>query len=1008
MNNIEINSISRIFLWFFFVFCLYSLKAFCQPDTKKIDSFKRLIEKAKTDTDKVKDFIALSKITSCEDTRQKISYTNEALQLAVKINWEKGVIDANIIMGWIYAHCEKNYLNSIIYLEKAVSLAKKSSNKLAEALAKNLIANDYKNLSQYRKSIEFYTQVVELNADPDLKLGALGDMGIIYKTICDYPNALSCYDSSLKILDASICTTKNSDVSDTIQRAGLLINIGDIYLDMHDFDKALENYQIVQQLSVQTNNKYLSLYALSGIAKTYQLGDNFIQALASYKKALMDCKELNEKKEETGILDKMGKICLATGDTDEAMRLSREALQLAQENNYAEWLPECYNTLGKIQTAFKVNKKAITYLEKAIYLCKQTGELEIQLDALNSLSDAYKQAGQPALALDAFKQYITIRDTLYNISKAKELNRIDLKSEYERKQMDENVAQAKKDADVKLQFQKQRVFTYGGFTALALVILLAFFIYSNYAQQKKANVVIRAEKENAEQQRQRAERSDAFKQQFLANMSHEIRTPMNAVMGMTTLALESPVPDKQKIYLEGIKKSSDNLLHIINDILDLSKIEAGKMELEEIDFSLAATLEQVKQVLSYRAEEKGLQLVTYIDPAVPDVAVGDPVRLGQALLNLAGNGIKFTEQGSVSIKVKKVTDGVRFSVTDTGIGIPKDKLELVFEKFSQANSSDTRKYGGTGLGLSISQQLVELMGGHIAIESVEGSGTTFSFILNLPMGSEERLKQRISAEEDVDGSALDGLSILVVDDNEYNRIVARDTLEAKAKVKIDAVGSAKEGLALLQQKHFDMVLMDVQMPVMNGFDATRYIREQMEGPVKDIPVIALTASVLRTDLDQCKAAGMNAYVSKPFKASQLIGAIAEVLGLNTRAGMPVQSREPKLPSATSVTDLTYLATYCEGDKERMAGYINMYLKAAGGFEEKVKAAINTGEAEDAAALAHAFKPKWKMMGMALCVDLGQKVEFMSKEAGNEEHIKNALLRLTEYNRQSVMELESFV
>ena len=290
------------------------------------------------------------------------------------------------------------------------------------------------------------------------------------------------------------------------------------------------------------------------------------------------------------------------------------------------------------------------------------------------------------------------------------------------------------------------------------------FTRRSQRQLEEKNKLIAEEKEIAEQQRERAERSEKFKQQFLANMSHEIRTPMNAVMGMTNLLLDKNPRSDQFNYLDGIKKSSDNLLHIINDILDLSKVEAGKMELEQIDFSIRDVIEQVKQTLQHKAEEKGLQLLSHVDSAIPEVLISDPVRLNQVLMNLVGNAIKFTEKGSVTLEVRGNAEPVdlsrisreasresadaqpfdrltvttlQFAITDTGVGIPKDKVQTVFESFSQANASDTRKYGGTGLGLSISKQFVELMGGKIYVESEEGSGTTFSFEINLPIGSPE-------------------------------------------------------------------------------------------------------------------------------------------------------------------------------------------------------------------------------------------------------------------------------
>jgi CheY-like chemotaxis protein len=354
---------------------------------------------------------------------------------------------------------------------------------------------------------------------------------------------------------------------------------------------------------------------------------------------------------------------------------------------------------------------------------------------------------------------------------------------------------------------------------------------------------------------------------------------MNAVMGMTSLLLHKKPREDQFYYLNGIKKSSDNLLRIINDILDLSKIEAGKMELEKIDFSLADLIGQVVMTLQHKADEKGLRLISHIARDIPDIVIGDPVRINQVLMNLVGNAIKFTEKGSVEIAVSQDSGSaaIHFSVIDTGTGIPKDKLQKVFESFSQANAADTRKHGGTGLGLTISQELVGLMGGQLAVDSREGFGTTFSFSLNLETGSGERLQQRLAAEERLDGTALNGLSILIVDDNEFNLTVAKDSLEFDSDAVVFAVDSAQKAFDLLKERRFDVILMDVQMPEMNGFDATKYIREHFEEPVRDIPIIALTASVLRTDLDKCKEVGMNSYIAKPFKLGDLIAGIAEVV-----------------------------------------------------------------------------------------------------------------------------------
>lgn len=544
--------------------------------------------------------------------------------------------------------------------------------------------------------------------------------------------------------------------------------------------------------------------------------------------------------------------------------------------------------------------------------------------------------------------------------------------------------------------------------ALAGLVVLAGFTFFIIKERRKAV-----------QQQLRAERSEKFKQQFISNISHEIRTPMNAINGMTGLLLQKQPRPEQESYLKAISKSSDILLHVINDVLDLSKIEAGKLELEAIDFSLSDTIKQVKDTLSYKAEDKGLQLITRIDDQLADVLVGDPYRLNQVLINIGGNALKFTEKGGVHIDLdlnRKEEDNVyiRFSISDTGIGIPADKIASLFEDFTQVSNSDTRKHGGTGLGLSISKHLVELHGGTIAIESKLGSGTTFSFVIKYPIGSAERLQERISAEENADGSILNGLRILIADDNEYNQLVVNETLHLMADLHTDLAYNGQETIDKLQQHDYDLILMDVQMPVMNGNDATKYIRANMQPPKNKIPIIALTASVLRADLDMCFQAGMNAYVPKPFKPWQLINTIAEVTGRERTAGTPKKATAPT-PAKSSletvsvyeqtdkVTNMDYLKKFCEGDEKRMKKYVKVYLNALPAFRNNIAAAVNTKDFVELALHVHSFKPKWMMMGMKQTNELGIKIDQLSK-AANEKAFDHIDALMNDINK-SVTELE---
>ncbi len=410
------------------------------------------------------------------------------------------------------------------------------------------------------------------------------------------------------------------------------------------------------------------------------------------------------------------------------------------------------------------------------------------------------------------------------------------------------------------------------FLMLLLLAAIAYAIVYNRLQQRR----LKEEKKLAEQQTR-------YKSLFLANMSHEIRTPMNAIIGLSEMLEETPLAEKQKTYLGAIRHSSEDLLRIVNDILDYSKIESGQYTFHFKAFDLQEVLTHIQQTFGFRAQEKGIALKIEVQSGIPGALVGDAVRLKQILSNLVGNAIKFTDSGSVEVEVSRLDAGneqvlLQFTIRDTGIGISPDKIEQVFDSFSQVVAEDATARGGTGLGLSICRQLVEQQGGTINLQSRPGEGTLVTVALSfLPAAETGTLTTAVSSP---DLSALQHCRILLVEDIYFNQLLATELLKSRLGDHITVVIAENGQIALEKatQEPFDLILMDVKMPVMDGLEATRRLRAlPADDPLHRIPIIGLTANAIPEELEKCRVAGMDAWVTKPIQSEELLGAIYRIL-----------------------------------------------------------------------------------------------------------------------------------
>ena len=512
-------------------------------------------------------------------------------------------------------------------------------------------------------------------------------------------------------------------------------------------------------------------------------------------------------------------------------------------------------------------------------------------------------------------------------------------------------------------------------------------------------------KSKAESATRIAEDAVKAKQQFLSNMSHEIRTPMNAIIGFTKVVLKTDLSAKQKEYLTAIKMSGDALIVLINDILDLAKVDAGKMTFEQTPFKMASSISAMLHLFETKIMEKNLQLIKEYDNKIPEVLVGDPVRLHQIILNLVSNAVKFTVKGEITVRVCLLDEdeekaNIEFAVTDTGIGISEGKIDRIFENFEQASSGTSRLYGGTGLGLAIVKQLVKAQGGNISVKSEIDKGSTFSFILSFQKTKGEAELETGIEEMDTE---IKNIKVLVVEDMALNQLLMKTLLDDFGFER-DIANNGKIAIEKLETKSYDIILMDLQMPEMNGFEATEYIRNKMNSK---IPIIALTADVTTVDLAKCKAAGMNDYIAKPVDERELynkiIGLVKKPMPLIYREREIIKSNYSKKPKCT---DLKYLIHRTKSDPSLMMEMISLYLEQTPPLIAAMKQSLKDKDWNLLHAAVHKIIPSFSIMGISPDFEnMAKQVKEYAFTQQQTDGVLYLVLQLEVICEQACMELE---
>ena len=518
-----------------------------------------------------------------------------------------------------------------------------------------------------------------------------------------------------------------------------------------------------------------------------------------------------------------------------------------------------------------------------------------------------------------------------------------------------------------------------------------------------ANAVAQEAKSVAQTATRKAEDAVKAKQQFLSNMSHEIRTPMNAIIGFTKVVLKTELNAKQKEYLTAIKMSGDALIVLINDILDLAKVDAGKMSFEQIPFKMESSILAMLHLFETKIQEKNLSLKIEYDHRIPKVLLGDSVRLHQIILNLVSNAVKFTNKGCIKVMVNLVDENdesanIHFAVSDTGIGIEESKLGKIFDNFQQASSGTSRLYGGTGLGLSIVKQLVEPQGGKIKVESEVSKGSTFSFTLSF-------LKTKEEVETDIEMLEPDlekrNLKVLVAEDIPLNQLLMKTILDDFG-FELDIASNGRIAVEKLETGSFDIVLMDLQMPEMNGFEATEHIRSILKS---DIPIIALTADVTTVDLAKCKAVGMNDYIAKPVDERILYSKILNLVKKN----QPTEGdsdNENDANKKDKCIDLNYLNQRTKSNPDLMMEMISLYLEQTPPLVTSMKQSLKDKNWDGLYSAVHKMIPSFAIMGINHDFEnMAIKVQEYASTQKQSDHIPELIEQLESVCLQACDELQ---
>jgi signal transduction histidine kinase/CheY-like chemotaxis protein/tetratricopeptide (TPR) repeat protein len=838
-------------------------------DSSVIPGELELLKGPINDTDKARTYNWICFNYAYDNPQEGIRFGRLGLELSHKIGFKKGIGDAHSNMGFCFT-CESRFDSANVHYDQAVSAFRNTGNDCwTKVPISNLGANYFKQ-KDYVRALEKYLEVARIEEtceDRGFKSTSIYSVGTVYNAMDKYEMAIPYFEKACAI------DLANGDSSKMAER---LMAIGNSYTGLSNFSAAKNKFDEAIGIFSVIGENYRIGFAYLGLAKLEAKQNNNDVAISQAEKARQHFKEGDRKSDWLGACVLLGELYIIKQDWPSAWLVLNEGVELAEELGVQTDRLSIYEKLALVNLKRGKNDDAAFYFEKYLNLRDS-----VQTQELN----------------DRLANYSTLYET--------EKKQNELLEEREK-----NLA-----ADLELkdqQFQK-RIFLIGG----VLSLLFALVLINRYRLKQRIATELEEKNRLIEKEKARAEQSERFKQQFLANMSHEMRTPVSVISGLTSLLKDRKSEENTEKYIDAIHHSASSLVSMVNDVLDLSKMETGKMSLQNQVFSLRRELNLLIESFLPQAHKKGIFLNVEIDKRVEDNLYGDARRFKQVLYNLISNAIKFTDRGGVNV-LCSATPGVKpdsvilkIDVKDTGVGISNEGIGTIFEDYTQTGNKER---GGTGLGLGIARQLATLMGGDVTVESTLGSGSNFSFTSMFNVSTDGEYVHRSLNQGYLDALKLriSDKYILVVDDYAYNRMLAVDTLkEWFPNVSIKEVSSGEEAIKSVRADIPAFILMDVRMSPMNGNECTREIRK-----FSSVPIIALTASVLSTEREECLASGMNEVVLKPFTSFDLLSAIGHVVD---RSVVQTDYNE----RVVSKTVWPYLTSLCEGNESKIFKYLKI-------------------------------------------------------------------------------------